>query len=451
MDDIASEAIEDRPPSGFARKSAISFVGQVVAFVCNFGVGVLVARLLGAEGKGSYALIGSTVAIISSVVTMGMPSAATFFVGRHKWPPVGTLLLACGCALACMFVVLAALGIAGPQAVLRRAAFSPEVIRLTWLMLVVGVPLQIVSGVLGGVLRGRELIVETVWPGIVASVARACLVALVLLAVLRQVVGAVFADLASSALGAFLLVVLLCSALRRWPSPAGKPSLRRLVFYGLQLQAGSVLFGLWLRGDLYFVNYFVGQKAVGQYSVAMAFAELASFPATAVTSVLFARLSLSGADERPEWTLRTHRAVALLSVCTGIVLGAVAFLIPAIYGHSFRPSVEPTLICLGGCVLWSEIRVLYMFMMAEDRPWGRTALCSVGVACMLSLDLLLIPLLGIRGAALAYAASLLVTYAAALGLVARMGLVTRARALVPGTRDVAELLAALRSAVSRRA
>jgi O-antigen/teichoic acid export membrane protein len=446
MSSLITETIGEAPPTGFATKSAFSFAGQVVAFASNLTVGILLARLLGTEGKGTYALIASTAAIAASFVTLGMPFAVTFHIGRHKWPPVRTFLLGSACALVPLLLLLAVMQVVGPERVLRKAAFSPEVIRLTWLMLALGLPLQALSSMAGGVLRGRELIVETVWPGMVTSIVRMALVAGLLLLVRREVMSVVFADLAVGALGTFLIGLVFYTALRGWPSAPVKPSLARLVSYGLQIQAGSVLFILWLQGDLYFVNYFLGESAVGLYSVAMAFAEFASFPTLAITSVLFPRLALSNSADRLDQTLRTHRAVALLSAATGLILAGACFLIPVAYGSSFTPSIVPALICLGGCVLWAEIRVLYYFSMAEERVWVQAAVLVVGLVCMVSLDLLLIPVLGISGAALAYASSLVVTYAFSLWLCFRFSLLKDARALVPRRQDLLDLVWAVRSA-----
>lgn len=450
MSDAIAEALDEAPPTGFARKSAISFLGQVVVFVCNFAVGILIARLLGAEGKGAYALISSTAVLGSSLLAVGMPTSVTFFVGRHKWPPLRALLLGGASSLVLSAIVLAAILIIGPERLFRRAAWTPEIIRLTWVMLTIGVPLQIVGSLVWSALRGRELIVESVWPGIVTSIVRTALVACVLILVCREVVGVVFADLAVGALGLFLVGLVLRSALRTWPRSPGKPSLGRLVSYGLQLQAGSILFMLWLRADLYLVNYFLGQGPAGLYSVAMPLAELASFPAVAIMSVLFPRLALSAASDRSERTMRSHRAVAALSLPMSLLLAGVAFLIPAIYGQSFAPAVVPALICLGGCILWAEIRVLYYYFITEERAWLQAVVCAIGTVSMIALDLILIPALGISGAALGYAASLIVTYAASLWVGLRMGLPKNARAYIPGRCDLVDLLSALRGLAARR-
>jgi O-antigen/teichoic acid export membrane protein len=304
----------------------------------------------------------------------------------------------------------------------------------------------------GAVLRGRELIVETVWPGMVTSIVRTALVAGLLLLVRREVISVVFADLAVGALGTFLIGLIFYRALQGWPSAAERPSLARLVSYGLQRQAGSILFMLWFRGDLYFVNYFHGKSAVGLYSVSMAFAESASFPALSVISVLLPRLALSNAGDRLDRTLRTHRAVAVLSAATGLVLAGASALIPVVYGRSFAPAIPATLICLGGCVLSAEIFVINSYLAAEDRQMLAVAAVMVGLVCMIALDLLLIPPLGISGAALAYAASLVVTYGVSLWLCFRFSLLRDTRTLIPRRQDLLDLVCAVRSTIgpSRR-
>jgi O-antigen/teichoic acid export membrane protein len=439
----STETLEEAPPTGFARKSAVAFAGQVVAFASNLAVGILVARLLGTEGKGAYALIRQTAIIAFLLVTLGVPSAVTFYVGRYKWPPVRTFLLGSACALVAVLLLLFTMQALGPERVLKKAAFSPEIVRLTWLMLVLGLPLQVLGSTVAAVLRGRELIVETVWPGMVTSVLRTGLVAGLLL-VRREVVTVVFTELAAVALWTFLIVVVFREALRAWPPACGNASIKALVLYGSQMQAGSIISILWARGDLYFVNYFLGVAATGVYSVAMAFAEFASFPNQAITSVLFPRLALCDSAVRTDQTLKAHRAAVLISAATGLALAGASALIPVVYGRSFAPAIPAALICLSGSVFLGGLNVLYYFFAAQEKQLLNVAARSSGLACMVALDLLLIPRLGIVGAAFAYATSLVWTYVCTLWLAFRFSLLRDTRALIPGWRDVVELARAIR-------
>jgi Na+-driven multidrug efflux pump len=84
-------------------------------------------------------------------------------------------------------------------------------------------------------------------------------------------------------------------------------------------------------------------------------------------------------------------------------------ILPLLYGHAFRAAVVPTWILLAGLAGGSVYGVLSAFLSGIGRP-GLTSIAQAsGLVVTVTLDLTLIPHLGITGAAIASAFSYLTT------------------------------------------
>lgn len=404
---MSEETIQ--PPSGFAVKTIFSFVAQGIIFATNFLIGVIVARLLGPEGKGNYALITSGLAILLPLVLLGMPFALPFFVGREKWHPNKTFILACIICFSFLFVVLSIFFFL-PEKLLLKASLTPTVSYLFRIFIFFALPLRLISEIAIGILKGRELIIQAIWPLLAQTLAKVLFLVLFVFAIERSLNSVVAADLSSQALGALALFIILWHYLSTpWPSRRS-PALRPLLSYGLQATASYFLFVLYSRVDLFLVNYFRASAAAGLYSVAMVFGEFSQAPSEAIFTVLFPRLNLLEPEQRKEWTLRVHRVVIIISLATASFLAALAFLIPQIYGRPFTGAVIPTFICLIGCITWALARTIAYFLFSENKILLYMLSTGIGIIIMVGLDLLLIPRLGITGAALGYTSSLWARY-----------------------------------------
>ena len=71
---------------GIARKSVIGFGGQVYMLVIGLASTILVARLLGAEGKGVLAIVAAIPSLGLGVASFGLGPALGFMAGKDHYP-----------------------------------------------------------------------------------------------------------------------------------------------------------------------------------------------------------------------------------------------------------------------------------------------------------------------------------------------------------------------------
>jgi len=148
----------------------------------------------------------------------------------------------------------------------------------------------------------------------------------------------------------------------------------------------------------------ISPAAVGIYVIALSLSEKLWVLSQAVSTVILPRLSELHADEeiRKQMTPFIARWVLISTLFAAIFLAGVsAPLIKLLYGTAYASTVKPLLFLLPGIVLGSLARVLANDIAARGRPELNmyTALFVVGVNIVG--NLMLIPYMGIVGAALA--------------------------------------------------
>jgi len=164
------------------------------------------------------------------------------------------------------------------------------------------------------------------------------------------------------------------------------------------------------------------KAAVGIYSLAAALNEGATQLAVVVMNNINPVMAQSIAGARPgevEALVRRTRRWFVPTLAGACILGAAVFpyVIPWIIGDaSFKAGALPFAIMMGGLALASPYLPFMQVLLMANRPGWHTVFVLVVVTVNLTANLLLIPLLGLAGAALAMAIAVLTSAV----LVARM-------------------------------
>lgn len=181
---------------------------------------------------------------------------------------------------------------------------------------------------------------------------------------------------------------------------------RELWAFGMRGEVGSVLLLVNLRLDFLIVEGVAGPAALGIYAVASKYAELLRVPSDAALWVLyphFARDHPSGSEASPRTLMRrVGVAVAAGAVPLAILSPLV---LPSLYGAAFAAAVIPACILLIGLAGEGLAAVAVGYLYGQGRPGLASAATAAGVGVTVVLDLLLIPRMGVTGAAIASTAA----------------------------------------------
>jgi len=153
--------------------------------------------------------------------------------------------------------------------------------------------------------------------------------------------------------------------------------------------------------DTYMIGYLLGFQNLGYYSVAVPLAELIWYLTAAIRPVLFARTAHAVAEEANIITPTTLRGIlAIAFALAGLTFSGGYFIV-----HFFLPAFTPALPVLAILLTATVAALVFQLVLADLTSRGHGASASrIGIAslcCGVLFYLVLIPRLGIMGAAMA--------------------------------------------------
>ena len=367
---------------------------------------VVTARYLGPTGKGTVTLLLLLPAFGVSLLSGGLEIANTYFVGRSR----DELAPALANSL-CYAALVGAAGLVGLLALrapLNRAFFELSLPLTGFVLAGVLLPLSLLRDLLYSLLLGlRDFAAVAVCRTTreLAMILCTCLVLVLWQATPRAVLVAAFA---ATVLTILVSALLLRRHLRGWSLRPDAQLLRRYLTLGIKGHVGTIAQRVNYRLDRLLLAFFVGQAAVGYYSVAVGLAELLLLAPGAVAEVLFPTIAHERARRSGVLTPLALKYTALLVVGGGLVLaGSAGWLIPLLFGAQFAPALRPMLWLLPGVVAVSLGKVLIGDLSGRGLPQYATLGAGVALLFTVALDMTLIPRWGVNGAALASSASYL--------------------------------------------
>lgn len=403
-----------RPLTGGAVMGAVSRSTVAVTGACTT---ILIARLLGAEGSGSFAIALTIVLVLTVLTTLGIEHGIAYYVSGGVWRAgrafVTSQRMAVGVgvlgAVAGVLVRLAVPSIFGGLSVLETALAAGALpFSLAWFY--------------GSyvALADDHYEAYVVPPALQSASLMVLGVALI---IPFGVIGAIIALLASHVLTAALTFAWGRRRLVRHDDPMPGPGqLRRALSFGIKGWAGNSLQILNYRVDFFLLSAVASTAALGRYAVAVAITTILWLLPQALSDVLFPRVASLSASEGVDAaehrrfveakSLR-HTTVLVTVSMAGLALILIGLVVP-VYGDEFADSTVLGLIRLPGVALLGLAGVLSATILGRGRPeYGLYSALIVTPLTML-LYAVLIPSLEATGAALASSLSFTISFGLAV-------------------------------------
>lgn len=394
------------------RGASAAFVWKVAATVLGFGVHLVVARLLGADGAGLYYLTLAIVTLATVLGRAGLDNVLLRFVAAQaaggKWAAVSVLSRrslrvagAVSCALALLLVVAAA-GLAG--SIFLKPGLAPP---LRW-MAFAAVPTSLF-------LLYGELLKAVHRPGQGVFVQEAAM-PLALLALLPWLAGRMSVAGAGVAhlLGSIAVLAAAVFLWRRATPPlgggAGPVRTRELLSTAVPFLWVAVLSFVMTWTDVLILGRVADRAEVGAYAIAARIASLVAFFLVAANSVVaprFAALHAAGRTaELDRLARRAARITALLALPAVLLFTLAPAPVLRLFGPGF-PAAAPalTVLAVGQFVNVATGSVGYLLLMTgNERLMQHNMAAAAGLNIVL--NAVLAPRYGALGAAWATTLSL---------------------------------------------
>ena len=390
------------------RNIGMTMARQMIAAFVQLLLVVLIARQLGPEGNGFYAMAVLIPTLLAHFLNCGIGPATVYHVSRGDFSiheaVYGNVRLA--------FIICAiGITIALPVLTLWGDAMFPQIPQSLLFLGLICFPILLFLAFFNTILQGLED-----FKAFNASVLIPPIITLIGTFIAFSVFGkGIYGALLAYVLGQLFALGVVCLFLRKhlksskYQRKTSKDSSRAeynqaVLSYGWKAHLSNVITFINYRADIFLVNFFLSPAAAGIYVIAVQISEKLWMPSQAVSTVILPRLSAMNNNSRERQRL-ANRGFTLVASVTVIISSVAAlalyFFIGPIFGEEYKAAFPAFLCLLPGVVLWAGARVQSNCIAAAGKPeWNMYA--SVGVLIInISLNIFLIPKYGIVGAALA--------------------------------------------------
>jgi O-antigen/teichoic acid export membrane protein len=412
-----------KPESGLVRSSAVVFVGFATARALGFLFSIAAARILVPLdfGRLTYAL---AIVTIASVFIAGSPNGMSRFLARNH-----------------------------EERSLQESYYSNWIALIALIVIasvVVVIPISLLIGLNGWMLVGVlcnlvGLAVLETYREIQRGLDRyAAMMVMYVIANLAQLAGIlVLGILGIRSAELFLIVYGLSGIAALAVMQPLAPIALRFVKEGLSvarmleifrfvrpLLIESVFFAVWFGSDLIMVQHLLPAEATGNYGAAKAFVNVLLLAPTAIGIAILPRIARLGERSVGRYigaAMGLTAAVTLPLVAGAALLGPP--LVKMLFGSKYPDAATPLAMLAVGMGLYGFYSVLVSVWIGLGRPVIDPVATGLGMVCTVAFGLVLIPQMGLAGAALAF------TMGAALRLAVIAGFTLWALATWPADRS----------------
>ncbi|SCJ41684.1 MATE efflux family protein [uncultured Clostridium sp.] len=388
----------------FVKNSFYTLISNVIIIMFGFLTSVVISRTLGPQLKGVYDLAILMPTMMYNFLNFGQDVSIIYFLSNKTVDKKQ--------AINNMFPVVIAYSIASTIIggalifILKEKVFN-DVAYITLLLALTISPLTFLNSVLSGVLKSEgkfnvvnkiQVINKIIYLGICTILFIFVNVNIVILA---------------------NIIILFISIITTWRKleitsiklSFDKEFQRKNTIYGFKSYLSNMITFLNYRLDTLIIKALTTTANVGQYSLAVGLAEQIWVFSSSISTVLFPYVSsIEEEKEKSRVTTLTFKIVLVFTLLIIVFLYLIAsFIIPFLYTDVYEPAIEPFKVLLIGIFSLSLGRILANDIAARGKPELNTLSNIVGLVVNVILNLLLIPKIGILGAAVATSASYTIT------------------------------------------
>ncbi|MFA5613589.1 MAG: flippase [Methanoculleus sp.] len=387
----------------FASDVSWVFASQIVTLGSGFLLNILLSRWLGPGDFGLYTLTLTIFTVSTLVAGLGIPETVVKYVAdyktdRERRDAVVTAGVVNGLLLGTVAGLVLFL-FSGEIATLFSIPELSDLIRITAL----AVPLSILNTTLLGLLNGLREMRSYSFRFIIRSILLVVLAVVFILAGFGPA-GAVAALLLTE-IGTLAFVATVVHPHFRPSTLNHRETTKKMLAFGSRVFIASAIYLVNTYTDTLLIGYLLTETDVGRYAVAIMIARVAflSLPGS-ISTVNYPAISeyySKGLTSAVEAVInRSIRyCLALLSMMGLVLIYLAGTIIEILFGPSYLPAVPAFIVLIYGMIVFGAVSSVGPSLSAMNRP-GLSSQVNILVAgANVALDLVLIPLFGITGAA----------------------------------------------------
>ena len=386
---------------------SVTFGARMVTLVLSIASQSCLAWGLGVEGRGAYAVCSLIPALLTLLFMLGCDVGVIYEVASKRQSLSQGVMHITIYGLSASAVAI----VAGIVCIHLRVPIFTKVAPRELYLALATIPLSFLAGVFAILLTSiREFVVSAVF-SIIAGVLHVALAVLFVLILDWQVIGAILSLVVGNSL---TLVGILAVMRKRYGLRLVRPDLARIrdmLHYGLRYYLGKLSNLANVELGTILLALFATKAEIGLFAVASQATSQAEVIPNTLSVVLFPRVA-STPGGRPDLVAQSARVSFL--VCGALLAVLTVFATPLIYvlfSPDFLGSVPLIRILVLGVLLRCASKLFVPYLNGINRPGIASFAVGAGVLVNLALVVLLLPRIGLSGAAIAMCASYVVSSA----------------------------------------
>ncbi|UDL03849.1 oligosaccharide flippase family protein [Marinobacter sp. CA1] len=436
--------------SDFFRKSFTNLGRQLLEGGLQLLTIVLIARVYGPEGSGTLAMALLVPQLLTSFLNLGLGSANVYYISsgrvsvQNAWQLTKKIYFIL-VFLGCVFQVVPLLFF---DYLLRGIDYEYLVFSIFLF------PLMLFVSFVSSFLQGAQLFNRL---NVILLVSPA--VAFFSLSIFHflfesnflVVLFIYFSSFSiSSLLGLVMIADLMRSSRKCTKSQHSLAYRKNLLFYGLKSHLSSIVTFLNYKIDLLLIGFFLGALEAGLYVVAVQIGERLWMISQSSGTILLP--TLSSLDEfekgRRDITVTVSCWVFVLTLLCAVALIALGYpFITLVFGEEYAVSYLILLLLIPGIIFGAPSRVIANDIASRGKPEYNLYVSLAALVMNVLGNVMLIPELGVHGAAIATSFTYSVTFIMRYFLYCRFEKVSVLRLLVPSKLEVRKVVAKLKSII----
>lgn len=418
--------------SKFVEYSAGTIVAQYAILFVSLISSIITVRLLGPAGVGELTLLLLIPWFATVFGRMGVGHSVNYYFG--KFSPVkiivNSLIISVTLGILCAVITF-------PVAYFFKDTLLRDV---SWNLIIFSIffiPFYVLSDHLAGLLQGLYKLHLRNAIYFFHAVVNLVLLVFFVISMKWGVSGAFGASMVSLVFLVFALAIPVAKEIRGKGLKIDLDIMKQIFGYGLKSHVGNITKDLSYRINMPIINYYLMPISVGYYTVAVQLAEVIWKIPESISSVLLPKIVQMKKEQAYLFTPLIMRTLFVpLLVCCLAILVFGQTLIVLVYGKEFLPSASLIAFLLPGILSLSFWKIIASDLIAQGYAEKYSATSMLSLVTMVIFNLLLIPIMGMQGAAIALSLSYIAATGLALIFYARLTKNSFKNLLLPTTADI---------------
>lgn len=373
---------------------------QSLGYLFQFLAFLLFAKMLGAENQGVLTIFVTAGQIIALLLSFGLPGGLTYFIGKDRSLFLSVVANCCKLVLALLPLLVLVLYIL-PIDKFTRVYLIREYIPF----LIISVIFLTFSGIFQmAILSLKKYLFYNLFAcGTGFIIFSFCVLIWFTPVIYNKLNLAIIAYPVTYGILFIYGGTLVFNEIMKRNNKGGVQSFWEQFKVGFRGFVSSIAALLLFRLDLFLVGYFLSLKEVGIYSIALFSAEMVTKIPGWSANILTPMVASNEVDHIKRTVYLFYSAI-IVALLLGLVFlfGILAFsdLISNLIGKDFTGVETCLLLLLPRVIMQSGVGILAANLAGKGYPWYHPVGCTVPLIILVLLDIVLIPNLGINGAAL---------------------------------------------------